>query len=156
MKQAPQPTEHFPLHLQLMIIQSHTTSSGSGKSDDLQTVKGNQEADLGAASEVKDATTKMMISRPRRKNDTGSSKSFKNVSTILLWTDHDSEDIFWLVLNRRLTYLRNEVCPVLQECVFTPNKSRIREADTVLIGNCNTLYKRISRLPTPKRRSCVL
>ena len=48
---------------------------------------------------------------------------FKNHSNVLVWTDHDDQDSFSLVLKRRLSYLTN-LCPILQECTFNFDKHR--------------------------------
>ena len=39
-----------------------------------------------------------------------------------------------MVLDRRITYLRENSCPVLSECTFTFKKQTINEADTVVIA----------------------
>ena len=61
--------------------------------------------------------------------------SFKNRSSnILIWTDREQRDIFSMVLDRRIAYLRENSCPVLSECIFTFKKQGINEADTVVIA----------------------
>ena len=79
-----------------------------------------------------DVTTQMMMS------GTGEHRQhvppFKNHSRILVWTDDDDQDMFSLVLSRRLDYLREKQCPVLNECTFTFQKKG-HEADTVVIAS---------------------
>ena len=56
----------------------------------------------------------------------------------ILWclkkTDREERDIFSMVLDRRIAYLRENSCPVLSECTFSFKKQDINEADTVVIA----------------------
>ena len=79
-----------------------------------------------------------------------SSVLFKDISLIqkpklfkrriqILWclqkkTDREERDIFSMVLDRRIAYLRENSCPVLSECTFSFKKQDINEADTVVIA----------------------
>ena len=49
-------------------------------------------------------------------------------------TDREERDIFSMVLDRRIAYLRENSCPVLSECTFSFKKQDINEADTVVIA----------------------
>jgi len=62
---------------------------------------------------------------------------FKNHSNVLVWTDHDDQDSFSLVLKRRLSYL-TDLCPILQECTFNFDKhssNGVQKADIVVIAS---------------------
>ena len=48
--------------------------------------------------------------------------------------DREERDIFSMVLDRRIAYLRENSCPVLSECTFSFKKQDINEADTVVIA----------------------
>lgn len=71
-----------------------------------------------------DVTTQMMMS---------GDPPFKNHSKILVWTDHEDKDIFSLVLKKRIAHLRENSCPVLNECSFSFTK-RGNDADTVVVA----------------------
>ena len=61
---------------------------------------------------------------------------FRNHSHILIWTDHDQHDMFSLVLKRRLTFLKANICPILEECTFHLDKREPHDnADTVVIAS---------------------
>jgi hypothetical protein len=106
----------------MMMVERHSKADSDLHSSLEKAVLVNTASEAAGA----DGTTKMMMSGP----------PFTNHSHILVWTDHDADDLFSLVLGRRLVYLQNQVCPILSECTFLMEKtSGLNKADTVVIAS---------------------
>ena len=61
-------------------------------------------------------------------------RGFKCCGVFQKKPDREERDIFSMVLDRRIAYLRENSCPVLSECTFSFKKQDINEADTVVIA----------------------
>lgn len=99
----------------MMMVEKHSKLDGNS------TTAKNLNNSLGKI----DVTTQMMMS---------GDPPFKNHSKILIWTDHDERDIFSLVMNKRIAHLRENSCPVLNECTFIFKKKGSNDADTVVVA----------------------
>ena len=71
---------------------------------------------------------------PWFKNQNYSKEDSNTVVFFKKKTDREERDIFSMVLDRRIAYLRENSCPVLSECTFSFKKQDINEADTVVIA----------------------